>query len=126
MSRGPGGIERRVASHLEEWGIRTSLEIAGAIFAVECRDPKLWLDSSRLTPAQNGSVRRVLRRLASRRMIEPATSIRQNGATMQQLVKRTGRKHIPNLPTLRRRRKPISTMPPPGAGTGWRTHEDRF
>jgi hypothetical protein len=112
MSRGPGAIERRVVSHLEEWGIRTSLEIAGAVFVVECRDPKLWLERSRLTLAQIG-VRRVLRRLASRGMIEPATLIGQNGATMWRLKKRTVRQHGPNPLTLRRRRKPISPMPPP-------------
>lgn len=91
MSRGPGAIEREILDQLKVCGIRDAFEIAVAIFAIKCRDPSLIIDKSRLTPAQIGSVRRALRRLAKGRVIEPAVWVGPNGRTKWKLAKRTKR-----------------------------------
>jgi hypothetical protein len=80
MSRGPGVIERRVLECVTEELCLDALQIAAEVFAMEYTSERYWeRDESRLTAAQIGSVRRALRRLAVRGVIERAPMFSHKG-----------------------------------------------
>jgi hypothetical protein len=106
MSRGPGAIERAILDQLSTYVIRDAHEIARDIYGTYEIGEEIPL-----TPAQIGSVRRALRRLAKRGVIKPGFYRLTRRTTWELNNPKRGKRW-------RKSAKPVETITPPD--TPWR------